>query len=163
MSVYEMGSTVRQSSIVRRVRSVVRREARTKHLAVRFEREIDLGEAAGPLRVDFLGQNFACFFVSLTHSERGIDASSERAFGKLFELQAVRRFVLSKPKAIGLLEDERPKKFELLAIGDRQGLAERRALHRIEAIADQREMLVRHLTDVGDAAHHVADMERTAA
>lgn len=163
LSAYEIATQARTSSIVQRVRSVVRREPRTKHLARRFERPIDLGADAGPLRVDFLGQHFACYFISLTHSDRGVDASTERAFGKLFELQAVRRFVQQRPQSIGLLDDERPDRFELLAVGDRSGLAERRALSRIETIADQREVIVRPLPDVGAAASHVAGMELRAA
>lgn len=159
----EAAPQTRPHSIVRRVRTAVRREPRTQHLAPRFEREIDLGAAAGKLRVDFLGQHYACFFINLTHTERGVDASTERAFSKLFELQAVQRFVQSRPRAIGLLDDERPDRYELLAVGDLSGHAERRALSRIEAVADDREVRVRQLHDVGAAVGHLSGMEMRAA
>lgn len=160
---YELSSQSRPPAIVKRVRSAVRQAPRSHHLARRFERSIDLGADAGPLVVDFLGQHFACYFISLTTSVRGVEPSAERAFGKLFELQAVRRFVHGDRKTLGLLEDERPEHFELLAVGDKAGSAERRALSRIEAIADQREVRLRQLPDVASAAAHVVAMELQAA
>lgn len=163
LSAYELPQQTRTTGIVERVRQVVRRGTGSKHLAPRFGRELNIGADTQPLKVDFLGQHFACYFLQVTSSERGIPGNAERAYGKLFELQALRRFVSHKRKSLGLLDDERPDKFELVLVGDAKQAVQRRALAQIEALADRGEVRARPLPDVGAAAEHVLHMERQAA
>lgn len=160
---YEIAQQAKLNSIVARVRQEVKRSQRTQHLVPRFNRSLDVSKTAPPLKVDFLGQHYACYFVQVTESERGIEASTERAYGKLFELQALRRFVKVKPKFIGLLEDERPEAFELLLVGDQSHPVRRRALAQIEALADRGQVIARPINDVVAAAEHVVRQERRAA
>lgn len=98
MAAYALPAQQRASNIVRRVRQQVKSNPRTEHLVPRFNRPLNIVDNGQPLRVDFLGQNLACYFMQLTESQRGIEGSAERAFGKLYELQALRRFVGQRPK-----------------------------------------------------------------
>lgn len=162
LSAYEIPAMGKPASITRRVQSIVRGSVRNRHLAPRFNRLLQLGDQA-ELKVDFLGQNFACYFLQASPTLRGIEASAERAYGKLFELQALRRFAGSRPDAVGLFEDERPKAFELVVVGSREHEVQRRVIAQIEAIADSRDVRMRDLCSADEAAEHVADMERRAA
>lgn len=163
LSAYEVPMHNKPSSIVERVKRVVRQNVRDKHLAPRFSRALNVGDDALPLKVDFLGQHFACYFVQATSSERGIEASAERAYGKLFELQALRGFVGKRRKSLGLLDDEKPEHFELLVVGSRQHPVQRRAIAQIEALADRGQVIARPVEDVSVAAARVVEMERRAA
>lgn len=160
---YELQQQARSSSIVQRVRSAIRRDVNAKHLQARFEREIRVGEKAGTLKVDFLGQHFACYFLQITHSDRGVEATAERAYSRLYELQALRRFVAKPAKSMGLLEDERPSRFELVMVGTEADPIQRRAISLVAALADRDEVRARPLPTAEAAAEHVAAMERLAA
>jgi len=163
LSEYEIPVQARPAGIVRRVQQLVRRQQTHRHLEKRFGRELDIGRNAGVLRVDFLGQNYACYFMQLTESERGVEGNTERALAKLYELQALRRFVQGRPKSFGLLDEERPSAFELIAVGDKNHAAQRQALARITLLADKGEVRTRPMHDVQAAAEHVINMERKAA
>jgi hypothetical protein len=160
---YSMQVPDKSNSIVTKVRSAIRRDVNAKHLHKRFHREIHVGEEAGNLRVDFLGQRFACYFIQITQSTRGFDASTERAFGRLFELQALRRFIKKPSRSLGLFEDERPTKFELVMVADQGHSVQRRAVRMIEAIAEKSDIRAKPLPDVDAAADHVSTMEKRAA
>lgn len=160
MTAYSLPAQQRASNIVRRVRQQVKGNPRTEHLVPRFNRPLNIVDGSQPLRVDFLGQNLACYFMQLTESQRGIEGSAERAFGKLYELQALRRFVSQRPKFIGLLPEERPGSFELVLVGNHRHPVRRQVLAQIEALADQRDVRMRPVTDVSAAAAHVARAER---
>jgi hypothetical protein len=163
LSAYEMKSQARPSDIVRRVKSVITRREQSAHLGKRFGRALDMGHEAGTLKVDFLGQNFACYFLALTQSQLGVESNTERALAKLYELAALRRFVQKRRKSLGLFDDERPHRFELVAVGLRDKAPQRQAYARIETLADDKEVLVRSIEDAPTAAAHVIQMERAAA
>ncbi|WP_374674127.1 hypothetical protein [Ideonella sp.] len=118
LSAYSLPPQQRASNIARRVRQQVKGNPRTEHLVPRFNRPLNIVDNSQPLRVDFLGRNLACYFMQLTESQRGIEGSAQRAFGRLYELQALRRFVSQRPKVIGLLLEERPGSFELVLVGN---------------------------------------------
>jgi len=163
MQGYEIQQVNRVTGIVQRVRSEVRKDPNTQHLAKRFSRELSLGDQAQPLKVDFLGQHFACYFLQITESARGLEATSERAFARLYELQALRKFIKKPRKSLGLLDDERPQEFELMMVGDRNNAVQRRAIYQVEALADKGEVVARAVPSVAAAAQHVAQKERLAA
>ena len=163
LTAYQIDLQQRSIGIVQQVQSAVRRDINTKHLAPRFNKHLKVGGEAQPLRVDFLGQRYACYFLQITRSSRGLEASTERAFGKLFELEAVRRLVKKPKKSLGLLDDERPTVFELLMVGDRHDAIQRRAIYQIEALADRKEVLIRTEPSVTTAAERVSYQERLAA
>lgn len=160
---YELQQQERSNSIVQKVRSAVRRDANARHLQARFQREIHVGEHAGKLKVDFLGQHFACYFLQITRSERGVEATAERAYSRLYELQALRSFVARPSKSMGLLEDERPSKFELVMVGSENDSVQRRAISMVTALADRGEVRARPLPSPEAAAEHVSTMERLVA
>jgi hypothetical protein len=160
---YELEQQERSTSIVQRVRSAIRRDVNAKHLQARFDREIHVGDTAGKLKVDFLGQHFACYFLQITHSERGVEATAERAYSRLYELQALRRFVARPAKSMGLLDDERPSRFELVMVGSPNDAVQRRAISLVTALADRDEVRARPLPTAEAAAEHVVAMERLAA
>lgn len=163
LNAYEITAQKRMTGIVEKVRSAVSKDTNSKHLTKRFNRELALGDSAGPMRVDFLGQHYACYFLQITRSARGLDVNTDRAFGKLYELQALQRFVKKPKKSLGLLEDERPTQFELVMVGDRNDAIQRRAIYQVEALADKRSTVVKTLKSANEAAGHVSDRERLAA
>lgn len=150
-----------KDSVVTKVRSAIRRDVNSRHLQVRFRRELHVGDD-GKMKVDFLGQNFACYFLQLTQSQRGIEPMVDRASGRLFQLQALKRFVKSPPRQLGLLEDERPQRFELLMVGSKTDPVQRRVISMVTALADRSEISTRPLTNVEAVAEHVSSMERRA-
>jgi hypothetical protein len=160
---YTMQAPAQVSNIVARVRRAIVRDVNARHLQKRFQREIHVGHEAGNLRVDFLGQHFACYFLQITTSARGIDATAERAYSRLYELQALRRFVKRPVKSLGLLEDERPTRFELVMVGAENDPVQRRAIARVISLADRGEVIARPLPSAEAAAEHVSTMERRAA
>lgn len=163
LSHYEINEQTRTTSIVERVRTAVKRDNNAKHLAARFNRELPLGKDAAPLRVDFLGQNFACYFLQVVKHARGIEVNADRALGKLYELQTLRKFVAKPKKSLGLFDDERPKHFELVLVGNRNDSVQRRVVYQIEAMADRGEVQSRLLESPAAAAEYVANNERLAA
>lgn len=163
LGAYEVQQQKRSSSIVEKVRSVVKRDANTKHLAKRFNRELILNGEAQPFKVDFLGQRYACYFLQVTQSARGLEGNTERAYGKLFELQALKRMVKRPKKSLGLLDEERPDIFELLMVGDRKDSIQRRAIYQVEALADQKEVVARIESSPSAAAERLAHQEKLAA
>lgn len=163
LNAYSITESKRQTGIVEKVRSAINKDSNSKHLAKRFNRELPLGESAGPMRVDFLGQHYACYFLQITRSARGLDINTDRAFGKLYELQALQRFVKRPKKSLGLLEEERPTQFELVMVGDRNDSIQRRAIYQVEALADKRSTVVQTMASATAAAAHVSDRERLAA
>jgi hypothetical protein len=160
---YDLQQQERATSIVQRVRSAIRKDVNAKHLQARFEREIHVGDKAGKLKVDFLGQHFACYFLQITQSERGVEATAERAYSRLYELQALRRFVARPAKSMGLLDDERPSRFELVMVGSQADAIQRRAIGLVTALADRDEVRARPLPTAEAAAEHVVAMEMQAA
>jgi hypothetical protein len=160
---YQIDQQPRSHGIVDKVRSAVKRDVNAKHLVHRFNKLLTVVGEGTPLKVDFLGQRYACYFLQITSSERGLEANTERAFGKLFELEAVRRLVKKPKKSLGLLEDERPEVFELLMVGDRKNSVQRRAIYQIEALADRNEVVARIEQTAAAAADRVSNQERRAA
>jgi hypothetical protein len=160
---YEIPQASRATGIVERVKSAVSKDPNSQYLAKRFSREIPLGKQALPLKVDFLGQHFACYFLQISERAKGLEMNVDRAFGKLYELQALRKFVKKPRKAMGLLEDERPEAFELVMVGDRNNVVQRRAMYQVEALADKGEVIARVVPSVHAAAEHLAQKERMAA
>lgn len=163
LSAYEMQQKPSQRGIVERVRSAVQRDVNSRHLAKRFGRELILNGEAQPFKVDFLGQRYACYFLQLTQNAKGIEGNIERAYGKLYELQALRRLVKKPKKSLGLLDEERPNVFELLMVGDLSNVVQRRAIYQMEALADKSEIVAKVEASVGKAAERVYEQERQAA
>lgn len=163
LSHYEVVSTSNPRSIVERVRHAVKADANAKHLAPRFKRYLSVAGDAQPLRVDFLGQRFAAYFLQLTQSAKGIEVNTERAFGKLYELEALSSLVKAPPPSLGLLAEERPTVFELLMVGSRDDAVQRRAIYQIEALADRKEVVARVESSVHDVAQRLVHQERQAA
>lgn len=160
---YEIAKQNNPRSIVERVRQAVRKDVNAKHLAPRFNKYLTVAGDAQPLKVDFLGQRFACYFLQLTRSDRSLEVNTERAFGKLYELQALSSLVKEPPATLGLLDDERPSVFELLMVGSRTDPVQRRAIYQIEALADKKEVIARVESSANAAAERVAHQERQAA
>lgn len=160
---YQIDQQRRPSGIVSKVRSAVRYDVNAKHLIPRFNKQLSVSGEAQPLRVDFLGQRYACYFLQITKSTRGLEATTERAFGKLFELEAVKRLIQKPQKSLGLLDDERPEVFELLMVGDRQDSIQRRAIYQIEALADRKEVIARIESSASAAAERLSQQERLVA
>lgn len=160
---YQTDTVSRPTGIVEQVRSAVKRDANAKYLARRFNKQLTLNGEAQPLRVDFLGHRYACYFLQVTKSMRGLENTTERAFGKLFELGALRRLIQQPVQQLGLLADERPNVFELLMVGDRNDLVQRKAIYQVEALADRSEVVARIVPNATTAAERVFDQERLAA
>lgn len=160
---YQIEQQAQSAGIVNQVRGAIQRDANAKHLVRRFNKHLTVAGEGNPLKVDFLGQHYACYFLQLTRSEKGLQATTERAFCKLFELEAVRRLVKKPKKSLGLLEDERPQVFELLMVGNRQDAIQRRAIYQIEALADRKEVIARIEQTASDAAERVSQQERRTA
>lgn len=163
LSHYEIAEQSRNVNIVERVKSAVKRDINAKHLTARFNRSLPLGPDAAPMRIDFLGQNFACYFLQVVRNARSSDVNAERALGKLFELQTLKRFIAKPKKSFGLLEEERPKHFELVMIGSRTDVIQRRIVYQVEAMANKNEVDTLVLDSAAAAAEHVAYKERLAA
>lgn len=163
MAAYEIAESKSMSGIVGRVRSAINNDTNTKHLAKRFNRELNLGDEAGVMRVDFLGQHYACYFMQITRNARGVDRNTQHAYGKLFELEALQRFVKKPKKTLGLLDEERPGQFELVMVGDHNDATQRRAIYLVEALADKKSTRLRVLPSARAAAEHVSARERLAA
>lgn len=163
LSAYEIQLQLRNASIVDKVRTAVKRDVNTRHLAKRFNRELILNGEAQPFKVDFLGQRYACYFLQVTKSERGLEGNTDRAFAKLFELQALKRLVKKPKKSLGLLDEERPEIFELLMVGNRNDPVQRKAIYQVEALADKREVVARIESTPSGAAARLALQERLAA
>lgn len=163
MANYEIVKQTSTRSIVERVRQAIKKDVNAQYLAPRFNKFLTISGDAQPLKVDFLGQRFACYFLQLTRSQKGIEVNTERAFGKLYELQAVNELVKAPPSTLGLLDDERPTAFELLMVGSRTDPVQRRAIYQIEALADKKEVIARVEASVHAAAERVAHQEKQAA
>ncbi len=163
LGAYQIKTISTQTGIVEKVRAAVKRDANATHLAKRFNRELILNGEAQPLRVDFLGQHYACYFLQITQSARGLDASTDRAYGKLFELQALKRLVKKPRKSLGLLDEERPEVFELVMVGNRADPVQRRAIYQVEALADKGQVLARTEPSAKAAAERLFQQERLAA
>lgn len=163
LSAYDMQLRPSNRGIVERVKSAVQRDVNSRHLAKRFGRELILNGEAQPFKVDFLGQHFACYFLQLTQSARGLEGNIERAYGKLYELQALRRLVKNPKKSLGLLDEERPHMFELLMVGARNDGVQRKAIYQMEALADRNEVVARLEPSVSAAAERLYNQERKAA
>ena len=160
---YQVSQAEWGRGIVARVKAAIRRDLDTRHLHERFNREIHIGDDAGRLRVDFLGQNFACYFLQVTHSARSAETTIERAFGRLYELAALQRFVKKPRRSLGLLDDERPERFELVMVGEQSDPVQRRVINLVTTIADRDAIRALPLPSVEAAAAHVVEMERLAA
>lgn len=160
---YEITEISRATNIVERVRGAVKRDANARHLEKRFNRVLTIGAGAAPMRVDFLGQNFACYFIQIVRSPRHGEMNTERALGKIYELELLRKFVHKPKKSLGLLDEERPQAFELVMVGDRNNAIQQRIVYQIEAMADRSAVRARLLPDPTTAAAHVSDRERLAA
>lgn len=160
---YEMDQQARTPSIVQQVLKAVKRDPNAKHLAGRFGKNLMVHGEAAPLKVDFLGQRYACYFLQITRSAQGVAANTERAYGKLFELQALRRLVRQPPKGLGLLDEERPEVFELLMVGSRTDAVQRSMMRQVETLAEKSEVVARIEPSAAAAAERVSTQERLAA
>ena len=160
---YQVSQAEWGRGIVARVKAAIKRDVATRHLHERFNREIHVGDEAGRLRVDFLGQNFACYFLQITQSARSAETTIERAFGRLYELAALQRFVKKPKRSLGLLDDERPERFALVMVGEQNDPVQRRVINLVTTIADRDAIRALPLPSVEAAAAHVVEMERLAA
>jgi hypothetical protein len=156
-------ATRRPKGIVARVKSAVSKDINSTHLTKRFNRELQLHADAMPLKVDFLGQNFACYFLQVVTAARAVDGNAERACGKLFELQALKRMIAKPRKKLGLLDEERPQTFELIMVGQQSNPVQLRVLRHIEMLADRSNVRALTVPTAQDAAGHVFQQERLAA
>lgn len=156
-------TAARSGGIVKQVQAAVKRDPNAMHLAGRFNRNLTVNGEAQPLRVDFLGQRYACYILQVTQSARGLDMTTDRAYGKLFELGALRRMLAQPQQHLGLLEDERPQHYELLMVGDRNNAVQRKAIYQVEALADKNEVQARIEPNAKAAAERVYDREKLAA
>jgi hypothetical protein len=163
LSAYEVQQQKRNASIVERVRSLVKKDVNTKHLAPRFNRKLTVNGEAEPLKVDFLGQRYACYFLQVTQNAKGLEVNTERAYGKLWELQSLRDMVKKPKKSFGLLDEERPSVFELLMVGDSNDPVQRRAIYQVEALADRGKVVMRIESSANSAAERLAHQEKLAA
>lgn len=163
LAAYEIPAAQPRTNLVDKVRREVSANERTQHLARRFNRDLVVGGDAPPLQVDFLGQHYACFFIRAATDERTFSVANDRAFGKMWQLQALKHFVARRPRTLGLLEDERPEAFELLVVGERSHPVQRRAMDFIESMADRGEVVARQLPNARRAAEHLVRMEHLAA
>lgn len=163
LSAYVINQQQRNTGIVTRVQSAIRRDRNAKHLAKRFNKKLILGGETHPLQVDFLGQHYACYFLQVTSNVRGLEGNTERAYGKLFELSALRRILKKPSNKIGLLEDEKPEVFELLMVGNRNDPIQKRAINQVLALADGQKIVARIESDPIAAAERVSLKERRAA
>lgn len=163
LSHYIIPEQTRATNIVERVRGMVKRDANAQHLAKRFNRELNLGRNSGTLKVDFLGQNFACYFLQISRSSRQREVNTERALGKLYELETLRKFITRPKKSLGLLDEERPHQFELVMVGNTSDAVQGQIARQVEAMADKKVVRARVLSSDLEAADHVSTQERYAA
>ncbi|WKL15652.1 hypothetical protein QYQ99_25535 [Comamonas testosteroni] len=163
LNAYVITQQQRNHGIVSRVKSAIQRDTNAKHLAKRFNKKLTLGGETHPLQVDFLGQNYACYFLQVTSNVRGLEGNTERAYGKLFELSALKRILKKPSKKIGLLEDEKPEIFELLMVGDRNDPIQKRAINQVLALADGQKIVARTEPNPMAAAERVSSKERRVA
>jgi hypothetical protein len=157
---YEMPAVKQYDSIVKRVRKAIM-ESKSHHLADRFHRELPVTQDALPLKVEFLGANYACYFLQISPSLRGIEESARRAHGKLFELQNVRSHFAAA--GAGDSFEEVPRRFELLVIGDHTNPIQKSAWLQIESLADSNNLVTRILESPAAAANAVARFEHLMA
>lgn len=153
---YEIPAVKQTDGIVRKVKRVVQ-QSKSHHLADRFQRELPVKADALPLKVEFLGAHYACYFLQISQSPRGIEESARRAHGKLFELQSVRSH-FATPTTVDAF-DEVPSRFELLVVGDKQNPLQRSAWLQIESLADSSELQTRLLDTPAAAANAVTRYE----
>lgn len=163
LNAYVIAQQQRNQGIVGRVKSAIQRDNNAKHLAKRFNKKLTLGGETHPLQVDFLGQHYACYFLQVTSNVRGLEGNTERAYGKLFELSALKRILKKPSKKIGLLDDERPEFFELLMVGDRSNPIQKRAINQVLALADGQNIVARTEPNPIAAAERVYSKERKVA
>lgn len=157
---YELPSVKQADGIVKKVKRVIQ-QSKSHHLAERFHRELPVKTDALPLKVEFLGANYACYFLQISQSPRGIEDSTRRAHGKLFELQSVRGH-FDAPGTLDAFE-EKPRRFELLVVGDRTNPLQKSAWLQIESLADSSNLQTRILTTAAAAANTVAELEHQVA
>lgn len=158
LSNYEIPAANGNNSVVEKVRRAIKQNRKTEHLGPRFNQHVALGTEAVPMKVEFLGANYVAYFMQIPKTERGLEASTGRAHGKLFELQSLRRHFTDKP-FFTPFTDERPNQFELLVVGDKSDPVQRRAWLQIETLADANEMITRLIPDTDTAANEVAKRE----
>lgn len=158
MAAYELAAKAKTGGIVQRVRSRIAANVRSKHLAPRFDRRLQLEHNVN-MRVDFLGHRFACYFLQASTAERGVDEGALRGLGLMSELQALQRFAAMERRTIDLLDEERPQHFELIVVGSAQHPTQRRVIAKIEALADSQAVLMRAVDDVSAAAERVYERE----
>ncbi|MBB6320550.1 hypothetical protein [Paraburkholderia tropica] len=159
LDTYEIPNVKQVDGIVRQVKRAIQK-SHSPHLAERFHRELSVLSDALPLKVEFLGARYACYFIQISHSPRGIEESARRAHGKLFELQSVRTFFDGSPQDAFL--DERPSQFELLVVGDQTNDLQKSAWRQIESLADASNLQTRLLADASEAARAVMRYEHAA-
>lgn len=162
LSHYAMPAHHNNDSLASKVKSAISKNKATKHLKERFYREIMVREEAMPLKVEFLGANFACYFLQLSKSQQGIEISTSNACGKLFKLQNLKQHFekLDRPT---VFDEERPQSFELLVVADDSDRLQKSALLQIESFADANKLIARVLPDAQSAASMVVKRESLAA
>jgi hypothetical protein len=160
LSSYELPAVKQTDGIVRQVKRAIQK-SKSHHLADRFHRELPVKTDALPLKVEFLGANYACYFIQISQSPRGIEESARRAHGKLFELQSVRTHFEGPGTADAF--EEKPRRFELLVVGDKTNSFQKSAWLQIESLADASNLQTRLLTTAAAAANTVSKLEHQAA
>lgn len=149
--------------IVSRVKSAIQHDNNAKHLAKRFNKKLTFDGDIHPLQVDFWGKHYACYFLQVTSNVRGLEVNTERAYGKLFELAALKHILKKPSNKIGLWNDERPEVFELLMVGDRNDPIQKRVINQVLALADGQKIVARTEPNHIAAAERVASKERQVA
>jgi hypothetical protein len=155
-------SEQKADSIVINIKKIITDNKQTEHLSKRFHHELILKEDTRPLKVEFLGANFACYFIKLSPTIAGLNHSVPRAHGKLFELKSVKNH-FSSPQNHNIFPEEQPHHFELLVVGERKYVEHRQAYDQIEYLADQQSMRVRPFDNAAQAAQHLFNQERQVA
>jgi hypothetical protein len=163
LSHYTIAHTQRSTGIVQRIKTAVRQDKNAAHLLKRFNRELTVAGEALPLKVDFLGVRYACYFLQISRAVRGLDGNTDRAYGKLFELQALEKFIKTPRQSLGLLDEERPNVFELVLVGDRKDPIQKQAINQIEALADRDNIGAHIESNAENAAKRVVSKERLVA
>lgn len=162
LSNYTLPVSAHGDSVVAKVKRAISTGNAAKHLAQRFNQFVPIGAEAMPLKVEFLGAHYSAYFLQISKSERGLEASTGRAHGKLFELQSLKKHFAKQP-LVPALDEERPSQFELLVVGDKTNPTQRRAWLQIEMLADNSDLRTRILPDAQAAANTVIAQERAAA
>ena len=150
----------RTAALVRRVAVHWRGNQSRMTLGRFIERTVDFGAEHGSMKIDFWGEHYGCFFSSLSDTASTGASMVERAVGRIVQLQILREMAQAPQQTIGLFEELRPQKHELIVVG---GNSAPKSLWQVDRFADRLELSIRTAATAGEAAEMVADEELKAA